>query len=208
MSNDTIFVTGTTPNHVGLYERHAAHPNGECYVTGDAVSEVALTPLVQQALNQDRIKRVDENEQAFGRLQKLEQATKDTVIGTKAWYRAQAAYQAELGNDKLALQLRGQGGYNPDVAPDAALDELYARLAPLEPTAHEYQHIVKQIVAREAEILAEGEANAKQTSTAAEQTESKPDDQTPKQEADSKSVEDTADTTDEEAKPKGKRGKA
>jgi hypothetical protein len=48
---------------VALFERDPAHPrNGEAYVAGKIVAEVALTPAVVTALREDRIVQVDDEE--------------------------------------------------------------------------------------------------------------------------------------------------
>ena len=46
---------------VAFWERNPAHPGGEVYVAGDGVVEVAETPLVIEALERKRIKKVQGN---------------------------------------------------------------------------------------------------------------------------------------------------
>jgi hypothetical protein len=48
--DDTIRVKSANPEKVGVWERDPAHPDGEVYVAGDAVVEVAQTALVLEKL--------------------------------------------------------------------------------------------------------------------------------------------------------------
>lgn len=43
---DIIRVKAADPTRVAAFERHPAHPGGECWVTGDGVHQVAATPYI------------------------------------------------------------------------------------------------------------------------------------------------------------------
>lgn len=45
---------------VALFEKNARHPNGEAFVAGKAIVEVAETPTVAVALAEQRIEKVTE----------------------------------------------------------------------------------------------------------------------------------------------------
>lgn len=47
---DTIKVKAKDPHRVAAFERHPAHPGGECWVTGDEVHQVAATPFIVQRI--------------------------------------------------------------------------------------------------------------------------------------------------------------
>lgn len=178
MSNEKIRVTGAIYGKVGFYEQHADHPDGQAWVVGGEISEIALTSAARRALSDGRLKRVSNKESAetFTPLQIALQKVANVPTNSPAWYMAMADVQFVKGNKNLGLVMRGRAGMNPDVPADEKLTLLYQELARLSPDHDEYRYVVEQILEREHEIAEETHAN--KAKSAANQTESKPDDQT------------------------------
>jgi len=177
MSNETLRVTGSVYGRVGFYEQHLDHPDGQAFVVGGEISEVSLTAGARKALHEGRIKRVGDQEAAdtFTPLQIAQQKVANLPTNTPAWYMAMADMQFLKGNRDLGLVLRGRAGINPDVPMDDVLTSLYQNLAGLSPDHGEYRYIVERILEHEAKIGAV--ADAVEANPAANETESKPDDQ-------------------------------
>ena len=56
---ELILVKAANPERVALWERDASHPDGEVFVAGEGVFEVALTPDVQKKLDKGMLLRVE-----------------------------------------------------------------------------------------------------------------------------------------------------
>jgi len=56
---ETISVKATDETKVGIWERNEDHPDGEIFVSGDAVVKVAKTPAVNRALARGLIVEVE-----------------------------------------------------------------------------------------------------------------------------------------------------
>lgn len=60
MANTITVMAAQVNGKVVLWEVHPEHPNGEIFISGDGQSvEVALTPAIQQRLNDRRLVRVE-----------------------------------------------------------------------------------------------------------------------------------------------------
>lgn len=57
-----VRVSDADGGRVALWERHPAHPDGEVFLAGPGVFEVALTPAVETRLSRGVLVRVEEKE--------------------------------------------------------------------------------------------------------------------------------------------------
>lgn len=95
---DTIFVKGTKPGVVGIWEIDPAHPQGEIFVTDKHAVEAAETALVLEALSNGRLVRSDKSgtkTQKIGEVSN-ERAEYEKIEAERASIEKQEAMQAEL----------------------------------------------------------------------------------------------------------------